>query len=260
MRDDPILALENELVAAARRAAAPRRRVGAGIAVSVAAATIAVVVAASALLLLGGRTRPVHSTAATPPAHGQLVDILAVLRRPQTKGDLTLPSAAKVGWLALAGTPDRALIRFAGVTPWQTRVFVVPIIPLSGRQLDRIHQPLRGFLRLRAARGEVITVLAGVPQPVAGFTAADIEAGRATLVQRGGGRHGALRVVTLVPDGVANVALALVGRAGEPENLIESVDAHDNVAALEVYSRPTRRMALVWFARDGHVIRRVPLL
>jgi hypothetical protein len=121
MSDDPLAALERELVGAARRLAGERtvvRRWRVSLSGLAAATLVAVTVAlaAGAVVLLGGHKR-VTPAAAAVPGRQQLIDILGVLRRPQTEADLSLPP----GMRTLFGAPDVSLIRLATITPWGER-------------------------------------------------------------------------------------------------------------------------------------------
>ncbi|MGO9750976.1 MAG: hypothetical protein ACLP8S_14975 [Solirubrobacteraceae bacterium] len=100
--------------------------------VTVLTIVVGIVIAVVALTELGHRARR-PATAAAVPGRQQLIDVLAVLRRPQTKADL---DPRLLSWLertrpgeALRGTPDRPLIRLATVTPWGEKVLLVPMKP-----------------------------------------------------------------------------------------------------------------------------------
>ena len=61
-----------------------------------------------------------------------------MLRRPQTAADrpAALVSGFSGGLIRLAGTPDLALMRYATTTPWGERLYVVPMNPLTARQIE----------------------------------------------------------------------------------------------------------------------------
>lgn len=271
MRDDPITLLERELVDAARRRAVvlderegssheprgpwpalrpARRRSSLGALGAVAASALAVVVALGAVVALHGRT---SSSPPRPPAHAtssssrqQLIDILGVLRRPQTPADLRILSQLTPP-PPFFGTPDRSLIRFATTTPWGEKLYFVPTTEgTAGRQAERL--------------SEFSTQGGG-----GGGTAARIEAGQEIGTEGGGGIRGT-RVTVVVPDGVAKVAFVLP-RQPNPEqygapvyshSLAVTVPVHDNVVAVQIdRSIPAGPLPMIWSAADGHVIKQI---
>ncbi len=284
MSDDPIALLERELVSAARRRAvagpipavlpwprARRRRIRVGDALSAAAAAGAVVVALAALALLGGGGggHPASTAAATP--RGKLIATLAVLRRPQTRSDLTLPELSRTRtphavFQPLLGTPDRPLIRLATTAPWGAKVFLVPSRPLAAGAVPSgwtAYAPLKAH----SAEGETITVFGGPGgrgQTVDGLTAQDIAQGRGVVDEAGSGRaRHSIRFLVVVPDGVAKVTVIFAQPPVPGENTIESVDTrtpHGNVVAFqELGSQPARPWRMTWVGRTGKVIERIPL-
>jgi hypothetical protein len=282
--DDPIALLERELVSAARRRAAAgpvpavlpwprarRRRIRAGDALSAAAAAGAVVVALAALALLGGGGggHPASTAAATP--RDKLIATLAVLRRPQTRADLTLPELSRARtphavFQPLLGTPDRPLIRLATTAPWGAKVYVVPFRPLA-RGRVRSGWTAYAPLNARAAQRETITVFGGPGgrgETMRGLTAQDIAQGRGVVDEAGSGptRH-SIRFLVVVPDGVAKVTVVFAQPPVPGANTIESVDtraAHGNVAAFqELGTQPARPWLMTWESRTGKVIKRIPL-
>ncbi len=284
MSDDPIVLLERELVGAARRRAAAgpvpdalpwprarRRRIRVGDALSAAAAAGAVIVALAALALLGGGGggHPASTAAATPRA--KLLTTLAVLRRPQTAADRSLPELSiahppHAGLQPLLGTPDHGLVRLATTAPWGAKVFLVPIRPLVPGRL-----PSGGTadapLKVGANKGESITVLGGpggTATSASGFTAADIAQGRAVVDEAGSGRaRHAIRFLVVVPDGVAKVGLVFAQRSTAHANTIEFLDSRTpqgNVVVFQALgARPGTPWAMTWQARSGKVIKRIPL-
>lgn len=265
--DDPILALERQLIGAARRRAAPRRRIGSGVLAIAASALVALAVAAGALALLGGHARSPRPAAprATAASRARLIGLLAVLRRPQTSADLSLPGPER--GLAVRdsplGTPDRPLIRLAAVAPWGARIYLVAFKPLTGRQpltsrqLARSTRPLVAVLKRRAVQGEQIVILARGAPP-GGGTAATIRSGQAIayvpLLPAVRPRR-PLHMIEVVPDGVARVSLA-VAPAGR---LIKTVDVHGNTAAFQAVPGPPGPLTLTWLGGDGQVLKRVQL-
>ena len=232
--DDPILALEHQLVGAARRrAASPRRRIGGGVVAVAAAALVAVAVAAGTLVLLGGRSKPLTVPPATPTAHSQLVDMLGVLRNHHTKVDLaTLPGTRPRKSHATVLVSSGRFARLAAVAPWGARIYFVPFYALGE---DRLAILVRGAT-WRAAN------------------AAKIMRGRAVVYMRSVVHARSLRLIQVVPDGVARVSLLFAAGA-----LIETVAVHGNVAAFQVSPDPAGRLALLWLDRGGRVLRRITL-
>ena len=270
MREDPITLLERELVDAARRRAGvaderegssheprgpwpalrpARRRSSLGaVAAIVASALAVVVVALGAVVALHGRT---SSTATRPPAHAAssssrqgLIDILAVLRRPQTPADLRILS--QLAHLPpFIGTADRSLVRFASTTPWGEKLYFVPMTAREGgRRVERL-----SVFSLQGGGGA--------------NTAGRIEAGQEIGTEGGGGIRGT-RVTVVVPDGVAKVAFVLPRQPnpqqyGAPvysHSLTVTVPVRDNVVAVQVdRSIPQGPLPMIWSAADGQVIK-----
>lgn len=284
MSDDPIALLERELVSAARRRAvagtvpavlpwprARRRRIRVGDALSAAAAAGAVVVALAALALLGGGGggHPASTAAATP--RDKLIATLAVLRRPQTPADLTLPELSRARtphavFQPLLGAPDRPLIRLATTAPWAAKVYLVPFRPLARARVPSgwtAYAPLKA----RAAQGETITVFGGPGgrgETVGGLTAQDIAQGRGVVDEAGIGRaRHSIRFLVIVPDGVAKVTVIFAQAPVPGQNTIEDLvtrTPRGNVVAFqELGTRPARPWLMTWVARTGKVIKRIPL-
>ncbi len=287
MTDDPVALLERELVGAAQRRAAAgpvpqvllwprarRRRIRVGDALSAAAAAGAVIVALAAMALLGsgGGGHPASTAAATP--REKLIAALAVLRRPQTAADRSLPelSAAHTNhpvFQPLLGTPDRPLIRLAATAPWGAKVYLVPFRPLARAKIPSgwtAYAPLRE----RATRGESISVIGGPggrAGTLLGFSAADIAQGRAVVDESGYGRtRRAIRFLVVVPDGVAKVAIAVVRgpihtpRATSEKLIFDEQVPHGNVVAFQqLGAKPATPWLMTWLSARGKVIGRVAL-
>jgi hypothetical protein len=210
----------------------------------------AVAVALGALVSLHGR--PAASTQARPsvPAASsssrqQLIDILGVLRRPQTPADLRILSQLTPP-SPMFGTPDRSLIRFATTTPWGERLYLVPTMLVSGgRRVERL-----SLFSTQGGGG------AG--------TAADIEAGDGIGTEGGGGIRGT-RVTVVVPDGVAKVALVLPrqplpGQYGAPiyaHSVAVTAVVHGNVAAAQVDRQSGIPFPMIWYGPAGQVVKRI---
>jgi hypothetical protein len=272
MHDDPIVVLERELVAAARRRvvvideragsqeprgpwpSAPRparRRSSLGAFAAVALSGVAVLVALGALVTLRGHTparraAATHPSATHPPAatpgRQQLIDILGVLRRRQTKADLS-PWVQNTLRGQLFGPPDVALVRRVGVTPWGSGVVLIPTKP----------SPARFPFPARTEEGIDLEVDGGGGCCATAATIAasgDISIDGAGRAFAGGSTQ--TRFTVLVPDGVASVQFLLP----HPPNPAGRV--HDNVAAVQVYQGCcTGGVPMIWRAADGHVIKRL---
>lgn len=276
MDDDPITTLERELVDAARRRTAGRpgvRRGKFGGLGPAAAVALTLLIGAGALILLGAHKRaPSTTTPSTTavPGREQLIDIISVLRRPQTKADREAPilSRALMGGILARGTPDVPLVRYATTTPWGEKLYFVPMKPPTAKPLAQLHLPAGVISRLRT-RGETLGVFSARGGG-GGGTAADIEAGYGWQTE-GAGRSFAggsteTRIILVVPDGVAKVAFVLPrqsspGQPGAPiyrHALTVTVPVHDNVAAVQVDRQCCQgRAPMIWYAADGHVVRRV---
>ncbi len=267
MRDDPIALLERELLDAAHRRAVPidepsheprgpwphasrpaRRRSSLGAFAAVALSGAAMAVALGALLSLHGRSAPTPtrpSAAARPSSRQQLIDILGVLRRPQTPADLRILSQLTPP-PPFFGTPDRSLIRFATTTPWGERLYFVPMTARRARrQVERL---------------SVFSTQGGG----GASTATQIEAGQEIGTEGGGGIRGT-RVTVVVPDGVARVAFVLPrqpqpGQFGAPvyrHSLTVPVAVHGNVAAVQIDRQSGIPFPMIWYGADGHVVKRI---
>jgi hypothetical protein len=252
MRDDPLGALELELVAAARRRALGTRgwwRPTVGGLTAAAAAMVALVVAVGAVVLLGhhggsertggstrtttigtytgtyesvplaleGRLSALIGTADVGPAHMRTTE--AVMRQVLGPGDISATTTAGVVSL-----------------PGQVRVELWEVArrPNGEPQIDVLAAVVRGRV---IARAPAARVLARGLVFVYGYTAS------------------ATRVAVVVPNGVMRVRLSVSG--------VRSTLApvHRNVAAFEVESfqlvQITTRARVIWYGREGKVIRRV---
>jgi hypothetical protein len=276
--------LRTSLVSAAERAtgehpASRRRRwsvtglrsvpVALGVAVTVAIAVVA-------LTQIRHRAASHHHAPATTQTRERqaLLDVLAVLRRPQTSADLDsklLTRSLEGGFGPFQGPPDRVLIRRATTTPWGSPVFLVPVGPGSVARaeaaLGRRHLPpalVRNITLPTERLAEIDSSGSG-----GGSTAADIEAGHALSTQ-GAGRSFAggstrTRIILIVPDGVARVAFIFPRQAdrndpGAPiyrHALTVTAPVHANVAAVQVPRECCGSdLPMIWYAPDGHVVKR----
>lgn len=247
LRDDPITALERELMRAAERQAAEplRRRPRLGLPATIAAALLPILIVAGALFLTrsGAPSRPAgHAGAAGSSGGGlPLAKELGVLRRPERPSDhIGQPSSS-----ILRSEEMRRLVPGAGIVLALERRVVVPLpgrpaVPVELTVLDGLAQrrppALLVSARVTAGRHSFTTREAPV-------SATEL-ASDGHLVSVGGGGF-----IVVVPDGVARVELLGTdgGRA--------SGAVHENVAGLELgRGRP---VAILWRDRRGRVIRRV---
>jgi hypothetical protein len=304
VHDDPIAELERELLSAARRMSAgeetvslpgARRAPGRGdrtrgrravphsstgtVAVLVSTAAVIAVVL-GAVVALGGHQRPRRPTpapaaAASTSGARQLVDILGVLRRPQTAADRSaaLGSRFSSGLLALAGTPDLALMRYATTAPWGERLYVVPMNPPTTRQIKSFAQ------RFPGARGQLVRLARARPETLMVFSDGSFggSGDAATIEQRGGigtegagrsfaGGSTATRITIVVPDGVAKVRFVFPrqpspGRSGAPiysHSLSVVAPVHDNIAAVQVNREAmAASFPMIWYGPSGQVVKRI---
>jgi hypothetical protein len=271
VRDDPIALLERELLDAAHRRAVlldepdassheprgprpqasrpARRRSSLGAFAAVALSGAAVAVALGALVSLHGRSASTQTRASAPAAPSsarrQLIDILGVLRRPQTPADLRiLPQLTNVS--TQVGIPDRPLIRYATTTPWGEKLYFVPTSTvMAGQRVEEL-----SVLSSQGGSG--------------GARAAEIEAGQEIGTQGGAGIRGT-RVTVVVPDGVASVKLVLPrqpfpGQYGAPiypHSIAVTTAVHGNVAALQIDRQSGIPFPMIWYGPDGQVVKRI---
>ena len=213
--------------------------------------TLAVAVVALTEISRHAPKRQVSSGATSGPK--QLLEILAVLRRPQTKSDLGLNPASLPHAGVFVGAPDLSLVRFATVTPWGEKLFLVPFKPPTQQALAAAERQIpqrdrtqlaRTFAGL-ASRGETLGVYSREGGG-GGAPASFIEA-RGELSTEGAGHEFAggstrTRLILVVPDGVAKVVFVLPRQPAGAQNgapiyrhtLKVAVAVHSNVAAVQV--------------------------
>jgi hypothetical protein len=201
----------------------------------------------------------------------RLIDILAVLRRPQTKADLALNILPRLSGRGLGGAPDLPLVRFATTTPWGEKLYLVPMKPATVKQLESVfggRAPARLIARWRA-RGETLGVFSSQGGG-GGGDAASIEAGHGMQTD-GAGRSFAggstqTRFILVVPDGVAQVKFVLPrqpqpGVPGAPiyqHSSTVTAPVSDNVVAVQVDREFDGGVPpMIWYAANGQVIKRI---
>lgn len=268
------LGRELRRVAATERTRSRRRWVSSAGVLAVASMLVVAIVVGGVALLHARRSSHAASTTAPQtisPAARSLLNTVGVLRRPQTKADLDpalLRLLKRPGLIAILGTPDIPLIRLAAVTPWGSRVFLVPRKPLSATALGKLPPQLRelasrGRTRLGSAETlQLMEVSAGGTggSGGGGGTATDLKQHGEELW--GGAPGSATRAVMVVPDGVSRVSL-LFPRQEAPHGLtytrsvVLTAPVHNNVIAVEIHrvvDNPFQYM--LWYGPAGHLIKR----
>lgn len=261
-----------------------RRRIpSSGALVTVFSVFVAVVIAVGALALLGDRgrapqTRATSRASLATPGRRELIAMLGVLRRPQTKADidpwLVRFIRQRDSRMGLVGTPDVPLMRRV-TTSWGENLYLIALKPPSASALhatwERMGRP-RPPLRQFVARNDVETLGLFTSNGGGGSqTAADIQylgsdafegAHAAGLSPAQGGYQYLIRVV---PDGVAKVVFVVRGHLGRVEPGIPAnpppatvaVTVHDNVAAARIKRKgPAGRFEAIWYATNGRALRR----
>jgi hypothetical protein len=179
----------------------------------------------------------------------QLIDILAVLRRPQTHADLHSHTIAEIlkrprGSTFGQGPIDKPLVRLLGTTPWRVPVYLIPYEPAPTGQ--------RGSAPLRQRQSRTEGIWLESQGGSCCYTATDIENGRA--IDEGG--FGPLngpsqtRLIMLVPDGVSRVEFRF-----HTPSLQRTIDVHNTIAAAE-FQRPCCHglERTIWYAANGQVV------
>ncbi|MHB1570539.1 MAG: hypothetical protein ACYCXW_04100 [Solirubrobacteraceae bacterium] len=273
---------ESLVKAAARQHPAPASdrgwRAALGTVAVAAAVIIALTVVGIAVILLRhGPQQPQapakHAAVGAVPGRQQLIDTLAVLRRPQTAADRDFPKFILRPRAPLAGgSPDIPLIRYATTTPWGQRLFFVPFKPLTAAQLARVKRQNprlpRRFLQQIAHRGETLSVFSS-SSGAGGATAAKIRAFGISETEGAGrafaGGSTQARLIEVVPDGVSKVQFVLArqpngnqyGAKTYAHVLKMTVPVHNNVAAVQVNRECCGNLVMIWYAADGHAIKQI---
>ncbi len=199
------------------------------------------------VLLAGGQNRASLKTSGNstiPAAARPLTRMLAVLRRPETPADRAVESVLR------GQNVELSLVRLAAVTPWGEQVVLAPE---QGHPYDTLG----------------IYVMSSSGSVGSRATANQIEAGHAwTGEGPGGGPSGRwLRLIVVVPDGVAKVAFLL-----EPErhfgfvsgwtgyaplhSSTVTVPVHNNIAFVQVKQYCCGELPVMrWYARDGRLMK-----
>ena len=262
------------------RPAGVRQRRGRAILVLLIAMTVGVTV--GALTLLHQNRTP---TRASRPAHSsvrQLVDILGVLRRPQTPADRALAAQLRnesgdpirtVVMDVRVGAPDLALARLASVTPWGQKILIAPVMPLSAARISQLAQRYPQLRNLFSQRPPQAVTLGLYGERGSSYASVrDIEHGRETEFRDGpeilglDGYGPPIRVVVVIPDGVAKVTLflprqAYPGAIAYPTTQTITVPVHNNIAAFQT-DRYTDQdhwsaIAMTWHGPSGAIVKRL---
>jgi hypothetical protein len=156
-----------------------------------------------------------------------------------------------------------SLIRLATVTPWHSKVFLVPLKALTAREIAKLPAELRPpasrTLRRQGKAETLGTFEVGGPATggVCCATATEINRFGDTF-WAGGPGSAPMQGVVVVPDGVSDVTLTLSrGRAGGP-TYKATATVHNNVAAFEIHravNDPFQEMT--WYGPTGQVVKRI---
>lgn len=204
---------------------------------------IATAVAAVAVITLG-HTTPTHasrsSASRAPTSTRQLVSMLAILQRPQTHADRTLPPgiAQRIAqrWRP-APSLTRLVATFSAGRLGKARVYLVVLVPPP---------------RAGAAAVAEVTIL----------DHRVVSTGPALLETRGLRRPSpfvglcSVALCSIVPDGVAHArwVLGLLGKAGAQQRAWVYPTIRNNLAFAPISSGYVQLVSATWYDRDGHVI------
>ncbi len=274
MNDDPIIQLERELVRAAeRRPAQSSNRLRAGTLALLSSILVTMVVAGGVLVLVHGNHARHPTATTTRPAHNRtdqkLVQILGILRRPQTRLDRKilrqsgLERSARLPFLAGA-TINESSARLATITPWGSRVLLVLTNPPTTSGLASLHQRFPRMPVRRHMSGLILWVDHGGGCCA---SATDLKSNGDISLDGAGrsfaGGSTAQRVYTVVPDGVARVAFyppphsVSAGGRTHLNGLPVTVPVHGNVGAVQWHHSCCANPPMIWYAADGRVIKRI---
>jgi hypothetical protein len=280
-----------------RRAGARRRLAATATTVPILlAVAVTVIVAAFALTLIhhGRQPPPAKPASSVQATRQQLIQMLSVLRRPQTKADLDpelsplprlastpqrpgrqhqRPPAGLERFLARLGYPklDRALVRVVKIPSWDAKVGIEPATwqpsPSSPRRVEGVD--LSMWIGSKSTIPPSSEIGTG-PRPTSVGT---LRAHGLALTNNARGKH-LMDGVLLVPDGVARITLRPIRVIGPPVKLDASqfgavtATVHDNIAAFQLpIPTITKRPAIsgmfgtsavaqtTWFDANGQVLK-----
>jgi hypothetical protein len=247
------------------------------------AAAVAVAIVIGALALLRGApkptqaTKPTEATKRTSDTLQHLVDILGVLRRPQTPVDRAFPAQLSGVQGAImagnAGTPVIRLARLATITSWGQKVFIAPMTPLTAAKATALEHRYPFLKSLFEQRQPQTLTLALFGNRATTFASpADIESGSESMFDGTNSILGLdgpgppLRVVLVIPDGVAKVAFVLPRQAypgaivyPSPETIM--VPVQNNIAAFKtdryIDQDHWSMIGMTWYAPSGATVKRI---
>lgn len=251
-----------------------RRRLPVGT-LTIAAMTL-MSVAVAVVFGLGLHHAPQSHSAApgAVPGRQALIDELAPLRRPQTAVDRAFARQLerRGGTFGPNGPIDLPLVRYIGTTSWGERLFLVPTLPPTRKQLLHFFSgadgkiPARVHLQFAAFKDERVGVFSRGGGG-GGATAADLlrygingseGAGRSFA---GGSTQ--TRQYLVVPDGVAKVTFLFArqpfpGQFGAPvyhHVFRVTLPVRNNLLAIQV-EREAGPPTEIWYSADGKVVQR----
>jgi hypothetical protein len=251
-----------------RRRGSRRQRVRGALSVALPVGLTVAVVVAVIVLVARGSSRQ----AAMPPPRlpvpqtvRPLTSILGVLRRPQTAADRDPELIRQLRrQSAIFGTPVLSLMRLATVAPWGQRIYMVPFLPPTKRELSRVPGGSRAGNIAKTAAIWTYPINTGSSLGVP----AEIQGGRyvTNLAWVKGVKRGpaATRWVMVVPDDVVKVALwqATGSSSQHPRHPTKPgskpiiVAVHNNIGAF-IAHRFTGPGREVWYGPDGKIVKRI---
>jgi hypothetical protein len=146
---------------------------------------------------------------------------------------------------------DGSLVRFVGVAPWSTKLYLVAFTTPGAEP----HCEGTAGTCAHLALQETVAVFGDTYMRP--FTAADIAAGAALA-----GAPGIGRWTLVVPDGVSRVAFLLPRKDPYSDtvyrrSLMLTARVHENVAAVQT-RRNENIAGMILYRADGHVLERIP--
>jgi hypothetical protein len=205
------------------------------------AVAVTVIVAAFALTLFhhGRQSPPATPASSTQATRQQLIQMLGILRRPQTKADLNPKFNPFAGPLAQQGYPklDRALVRVVTIPAWHAKVGVEPATWQPSRSSPQRSEGVD--LELWIGNKPTIPPSSHIgtgPRPTS------VETVRAHGLALAGNVRGKdlMDGVLLVPDGVARITLRPIRVIKAPVRVDPSrfgtatATVHDNIAEFQL--------------------------
>lgn len=214
-----------------------------------------------------------------------MIELLGVLRRPQTNTDLPPALRARLSHHEggpFSGSADLPLVRFATVTPWGDRYFLVPLNPPTAETLAAAARRLKlsqAFLSSQTARilstGEQILLMSPSGDGDCCFTTTAIKTGHDLHTTEVSGPRGysATRAVAVIPDGVTKVGIDIPAQKlrrspnappnsqaniTQPAHLLLAV--HNNVITFEIHQGGAGcclTATMTWYGSEGQIVKRI---